>query len=262
MTDGGALYVGHVMHMRLIPARHKFRYRVFSLLLDVDSIAETLNPLRLLNHNRFGVLSFRDADHGARDGTSLRIWAEELLARKGLEKPARIQLLSFPRILGIGFSPLSVYYCYDAFGAFYAVIYEVKNTFGGQRAYVLPVREAEGGQFCQEQDKTMFVSPFIEMEQRYRFTLAPPAETLRLRIKQSGPDGETLIATQTGTARPLSDGQIARLLVTHPLMTLKVIAGIHLEALRLFLKRVPFHRFSQQRSEHKGEGFAPQKRAT
>lgn len=253
VSDGGALFAGHVMHMRLIPARHQFRYRVFSLLLDVDRITDTLSGLRLLSHNRFGLMSFRDKDHGARDGSPLRNWAEAQLATKGLPKPARIELLCFPRMLGYGFSPLSVFYCYDENDAFYAVIYEVKNTFGGQEAYVLNAGTSDGGQFYQQQDKRFFVSPFIGLDQRYRFTIAPPGEKLRLRIKQAGPEGETLIATQTGTARALNDAQLARLFITHPLMSLKVMASIHWHAFRLFLKRVPFHRYSAQSAEFKGE---------
>ncbi len=243
------------MHLRLRPACHQFRYRVFSLLLDVDRISETLRPLRFLSHNRFGLMSFRDSDHGQRDGSPLRPWVERKLASKGLSAPARISLLCFPRMLGIGFSPLSVYYCFDAADQFYAVIYEVKNTFGGQETYVLNTGTQDGGQFYQQEDKRFFVSPFIGMEQRYRFTLAPPDQRLHLRIKQAGPEGETLIATQTGTARDLSDRQLLRHFVTYPLMSLKVIAGIHWEALRLFLKKVPFHRYSLQDSSFKGEAI-------
>jgi len=246
------------MHLRMRPARHQFRYRVFSLLLDVDQIGETLKPLRFLSHNRFGLMSFRDDDHGARDGSSLRSWAERKLAAKGLPKPDRISLLCFPRMLGIGFSPLSVYYCYDQSGQFYAVIYEVKNTFGGQEAYVLNTGSEHGGQFYQQEDKRFFVSPFIGMDQRYRFTLASPDKRLRLRIKQAGPEGETLIATQTGTARPLNDAELIKHFVSHPLMSFKVIAGIHWEALRLFLKRVPFRRYSAQDSTFKGEPIGKQ----
>ena len=253
MTGGGALYEGHVMHLRLIPARHQFRYRVFSLLLDVDRIAETLRPLRLLRFNRFGLMSFHTRDHGARDGSDLRKWVERKLATKHMQKPARISLLCFPRMFGFGFSPLSVFYCFDVNDRFYAVIYEVKNTFGGQDAYVLDAGSEDGGQFYQQQNKRFFVSPFIGLDQRYRFTLAPPDDRLRLRIKQSGPEGETLIATQTGQEVALNDGALFRLFATHPLMSFKVVAAIHFEAFRLFLKRVPFHRYSAQSAENKGE---------
>ncbi|MEM8842803.1 MAG: DUF1365 family protein, partial [Pseudomonadota bacterium] len=120
------LYQGAVMHMRLTPFRHQFRYRVFSLLLDIDRLEETTAPLRLLSLDRFNLMAFHRRDHGPRDGSALRPWVEGQLSRHGRPKPARIWLLSFPRILGYVFNPLSVYYCEDDQGRLQSVIYEVK----------------------------------------------------------------------------------------------------------------------------------------
>ncbi|MEM6422006.1 MAG: DUF1365 domain-containing protein, partial [Pseudomonadota bacterium] len=124
------LYVGHVMHRRLTPFAHQFRYRVFSLLLDIDRLEETCAGLRLLALDRFALLAFHRRDHGPRDGSALRPWVEARLATEDIAPPARIWLLSFPRILGYVFNPLSVYFCEDAGGRLTAVVYEVKNTFG------------------------------------------------------------------------------------------------------------------------------------
>ncbi|MEL7154495.1 MAG: DUF1365 domain-containing protein [Pseudomonadota bacterium] len=234
------LYQGHVMHMRLAPFAHKFRYRVFSMLLDVDRIAETLKPLRLMKLDGFSLLSFARKDHGFRDGSDLRPWVEQQLATKGIATPHRIWLLSFPRILGYAFNPLSVYFCEDADGRMSGIVYQVKNTFGDQHPYVIETAQDPDGAFRHDQDKGFFVSPFIKMDQTYRFTLRRPDKRLAVRIRQHDADGPYLIATQSGTRRPLTDATLFCLWAGHPLMTVKVIAAIHWQALRLWLKGAKF----------------------
>src|ERR1700682_4392648 len=111
-NEHGALYIGHVMHARLNPVRHPFRYRVYSVYLDVDRIAETARALKLFAYNRFGLLSFFDRDHGARDGSPLRPWVEKALLSSGITPPGgAIRLFCFPRVLGYVFNPLSIYFC-------------------------------------------------------------------------------------------------------------------------------------------------------
>ncbi|MEL6583876.1 MAG: DUF1365 domain-containing protein [Pseudomonadota bacterium] len=232
-----SLYRGEVMHARLQPKKHMFRYRVFSLLLDIDRLEEAQS--RLFKLGRFGVMSFVNDDHGARDGSALRPWVEEVLAERDLPKPATIRLHCFPRLWGYVFNPLSVYYCYDAEGQLQSLLYEVKNTFGGQDVYALPADE--GSEITRHShDKAFWVSPFIPMEQTYRFTVHAPAQKLNIRIRQAGPEGEVLIATHVARGAPATDTALLRALLAHPLMTFKVIAGIHYEALRLWLKGVPF----------------------
>lgn len=236
------LYVGEVMHLRMAP-RLQLRYRVFSLWLDIDRIGETCAGLRLLSRNRWNLFSFYDRDHGARDGAPLRPWIEAQLAAAGIAAPDRIMLLSFPRILGYVFNPLSMYLCWRG-GTPHAVIYEVRNTFGGLTPYALPLGAPEGGAYRQDQDKAFFVSPFIDMAQHYRFSLRIPGARLGLHIRETAREtgALTLIAAQTGRARALTDTALARLFFTHPLMTLKVIGGIHYEALRLWRRGARFYR--------------------
>ena len=235
------LYVGDVMHMRLRPFGHKFRYRVFTSLLDIDRLDQAAR--KTFRINRFGLFSFCEKDHGPRDGTALRPWVEDLLTTQGLPRPNRIMLLSMPRFLGFAFNPLSVYYCYDAKARLESVVYEVKNTFGDQIPYVIDIRTDADGAARHEQAKEMFVSPFIEMDQTYRFTIRPPAEKLALRIKQSDGGADTLIATQSGAVRPLTDASLLKLSATHPLAALKVVAAIHWQALKLAVKGAKFHRY-------------------
>jgi len=237
--SGEALYLGRVMHARLKPFRHRFAYRVFTCLFDVDGLAALAGRLRLFGHNRFNLFSFHDRDHGARDGTALRPWVEARLAEAGLDaKPARIELLCFPRLLGYVFNPLSIFFCRDNAGHLATVVYEVKNTFGDQHCYVLPVppRADESAPVIHGTDKKFYVSPFIEMDCTYRFRLTEPGERLAVLIRQADAQGELLIATLTGNRVDLDDKSIARAFIRHPLMTAKVMAAIHWEALWLWVK--------------------------
>jgi DUF1365 family protein len=245
------LYVGDVMHMRLRPFGHKFRYRVFTSLLDIDRLEQATLPVFRIN--RFGLFSFSEKDHGPRDGSPLRPWVEALLDGEGLPRPDRIMLLSMPRFLGFAFNPLSVYYCYRADGALQSVVYEVKNTFGDQIPYVIDIRTDADGAARHEQAKGMFVSPFIEMDQTYRFTIRPPGEKLALRIKQSDGGGDTLIAAQNGTIRPLTSASLLKLTATHPLAALKVVVAIHWQALKLAIKGAKFHRYPGSEGAYKDE---------
>lgn len=233
------LYQGHVMHMRLTPFSHKFRYRVFSMLLDIDRLEPVCASLRLLSLDRFGLLSFYRRDHGPRDGSDLRPWIDAHLAEAGLERPSRVMLLSFPRIFGYAFNPLSVYFCEDGASRLSAIVYEVKNTFGDQHVYVARA-DRTGSVHRHGQSKDFYVSPFIGMDQHYRFTVRTPGERLALRIRQHDAEGPWLIATQNGTRRPLTDLALLRQWAIHPLMSLKVIAAIHWQALKLALKGARF----------------------
>lgn len=241
------LYVGRVYHGRLKPFRHQFKYRVFSLYLDLDDIPKLSKRLRLFAHNRFNLLSFHDKDHGARDGSPLRPWVEAALAGQGIDiAGGPIRVLCFPRLFGYVFNPLTIYFCHRPEGALAALVYEVKNTFGQQHAYVLAADDAGpsegGGPVEQGCDKLFYVSPFIDMDCHYRFRIRPPGDRLSVLIRQSDRQGEILIASQTGLRVRLSDATLLRAVVTHPLMTHKVFGAIHWQALRLWLKGARFHR--------------------
>ncbi len=237
--------------MRLRPFRHLFRYRVFTALLDVDRL-ETAES-RLLKIDRFGLFSFLRKDHGARDGSALRPWAEARLREAGRPAPARLMLLSMPRFLGYAFNPLSVWFAHDAAGRLESVIYEVKNTFGDQIAYVHAAEPEPDGAVRHARRKAMFVSPFIGWDQTYRFTVRAPGEKLALRIRQGDATGEDLIATQTGARRPLSDAALLRLSFSHPLAAFKVIGAIHWQAFKLWLKGARFSRYPGEAA-----AFAPE----
>lgn len=247
-----AIFEGGVMHRRLRPVAHRFRYTVFSLLLDLDELPLLERRRGLLRVERSGIVSFRAADHGPRDGSPLRPWAEAQLRAGGIQDVARIELLCFPRLWGYVFNPLSVYFAYDHQDRLSGVLYEVKNTFGGQHAYVLPATGAalaQDGRIRHRTPKAFYVSPFIDMAAAYTFVLRPPTETLELVIRETDADGLFFVASQSGQRRPLDDRNLASCLMRNLAMTFKVIGGIHVEALRLWLKGAPYHPQAAERVE-------------
>jgi DUF1365 family protein len=241
MTRASALYAGHVMHRRLRPRGHRLRYRIFSLLLDLDEIDEVSAGLRLFSRNRFNLFAFHDRDYGAGTAEPLRAQVERHLATAGLEADGGpIRLLTMPRILGFAFNPLSVYFCHRRDGRLQAILYEVSNTFGERHSYLLPVTQREGP-IRQECAKDFHVSPFMAMDMRYVFRVRAPARQLSIAITASDPAGPILTAVHSADRRALTDAALARAFATHPLLTLKVVGGILWEALKLWTKGVPVH---------------------
>jgi DUF1365 family protein len=248
MIDEG-LYVGRVMHHRLRPKRHRFIYRVFTLLLDVDRLDVTAKKLRLLSFGKANLFSFHNKDHGQRNGDSLRPWVEQELRRNDISTPAAyIRLLAMPRFLGYVFNPLSIYYCYDKDKRLFSIIYEVKNTFGGQHSYVLPMPKegTKSGRFHHGCNKDFYVSPFIESHGNYRFSLNNPNEDLDVRITEYVEDRPLLVATLQGKRKPLTDGQLVLQALKHPFLQQQVTGLIHFEALRLWLKGISLQPQHQQ----------------
>ena len=234
-----ALYFGEVMHARLKPFGHRFRYRVMSLLIDLDRLAAADRQSPLFGVNRAALYSFSEADHGEHDGSSLRSYAERCAAAHGIDLAGgRVLLLCYPRLLGFTFNPLSVYFCYRADGELALMIYEVRNTFGEIHAYVLPVQPGEISEagVRQEQDKLFYVSPFIGMAMRYRFRVSPPGANVKLRILETDREGPLLAATFSGRRSSLTTAVLSRAFFALPLVAFKIVAAIHWQALRLWLK--------------------------
>ena len=237
-----AVYDGRVIHRRHGARTHRLEYRVFSLFLDLDELGELDKRLRPLNYNRRGFFSFHDRDHGTGDGGSLKSWVADQLSDAGMtDTGGPVCLLCYPRVLGYVFNPLSVYYCYTSAGRLQALIYEVGNTHGERHCYLIPASE-ENGMVQHACDKKFYVSPFLPMDCRYNFRARLPGKVLSLLIRETRNSEPVLDAWFTGQHRSLSDRTLLRLGLRLPLLTLKVIAGIHWEALKLWLKGLPVYR--------------------
>jgi len=235
-----SLYVGSVFHRRLAPKAHYFRYRLCWLLVDLDELPELDRRFWFFSHNRANLFSLHDRDHGDGGATPLRAQVEKRLADNGIDiEGGAVRLLCMPRTLGVGFNPLSVYWCCRRDGALAALIYQVHNTFGERHSYVLPASQASG-EARQGCDKAFFVSPFLPMGLRYEFRVSPLGESLVVAIRAIGAEGLAFQAALAGRRRELSDRALLKVGFATPVVALKTIAAIHWEALRLFIKGVPF----------------------
>lgn len=238
-----AIFAGSVMHRRMRPRRHRLRYSIFSLLFDLDELDALDRRLRLFSRNRFNLLSFRDDDYGFEKGRPLKQQVEDFLREAGVEPDGGpVRLLTIPRILGYAFNPLNVYFCYGReSGALIAIVCEVNNTFGQRHAYVL-VGEADGsGAMRCACEKKFYVSPFIGMDLTYDFRIAAPQDSVTIAIRGYNDEGTLITAVHSARRVEIGDLSLARTLLSHPLMALKVIGGIHWEALKIWLKGVRLH---------------------
>jgi DUF1365 family protein len=218
---------------------------VVTLLADLDELPELDRRLRLFSLDRWNVFSFHTRDHGPRDGNPLRPWIDARLAEADIDLAGGpVRLLAYPRLWGYAFNPLTVWFCYHRDGRLMAVNYEVSNTFGQHHHYLIPVPEGHrpGRALRQSCAKGFHVSPFLPMEGGYDFRVTEPGAHQTTVIRQYVESGQILLATQSGQRVALSDRSLLRALAAHPLMTVKVIAAIHWQALKLWRRGARFHK--------------------
>jgi len=236
--SASAIYEGWVMHRRLTPRHHRFKYRVFAMLLDLDELPGLDRKLSLFAWNRRGLFSFHDKDHGT--GANLRGWLDGLLAEAGITADGARRVLCYPRILGYVFNPLSVWFCHDKDGPLKAIVYEVHNTYDERHGYVLPAG-SDANLIRHGCPKLFYVSPFLSRDCRYQFRIRPPGRDIAVAIHEEEGGKPILNASFAGERRALTDAALLKMLLRYPLMTLKVVIAIHYEAVRLMLKGVRRH---------------------
>ncbi|MEG3619636.1 DUF1365 domain-containing protein [Magnetovibrio sp. PR-2] len=231
------LYEGRVFHQRYRPRKHRLSYRVFSILVDLDELEELDRAHWMFGYNRFSLLSFWDKDYGPGQNRPLIDYVHATLKAAGIDLDrGRVTMLCYPRLFGYAFNPLSVYYCYDAQEQLKVMLYEVSNTFGERHTYLIEVEDDGSKTVRQSCCKEFYVSPFMDMSGEYRFRLSQPSDNITVLIDQCDADGVMLKASFTGQALDVSDRALATLVLKYPFMTLKVMAGIHWEALKLWRK--------------------------
>ena len=235
-----SIYNGSVIHKRFKPKKHFFKYKVFSLFLDLSELKELNNKLNFFSLNKFNLISFYEKDHGERDGSSILDWVKNNLRSNNVSTDnIKVKLLCYPRILGYVFNPLSIFFVYDNDENLISILYEVKNTFGEQHTYVFKI-EGENKLIQNNCSKKFHVSPFIEMDCYYFFRILNPGDKLSVIIDQYDQEGKILFASQDGIRSDLTNKNLMNSYLKHPLMTFKIISAIHFEAFKLWIKGIKF----------------------
>ncbi len=240
MNMHSSIYEGVVVHERLRPKHHRLRYKVFSLLLDLDELTELDQRHFLFGYNRPAPLSFYDKDHGDTQGAPLRPWVESRMREASIEPDGgAIRLLCSPRVFGYAFNPISTYFCYQKSGALAAILYEVCNTYKERHTYVIPVSRSGRPVIRQTCKKLLYVSPFIDMEMTYHFRIIAPEDRVNIVIREEDDKGLLLAASLTGERQRLTERALASCLLRFPFLSFKIMGGIHWEACKLWLKGFP-----------------------
>ncbi|MBK9143355.1 MAG: DUF1365 domain-containing protein [Candidatus Melainabacteria bacterium] len=236
-----AVYDCHVSHERVEPRRHRFAYRHRMFLFDLDELDGLASGSRIFGHNSRRILDFRDCDHLDESSRPLKERVLELLASNGVRSsPSRILLLANPRTLGYVFNPLSIYFCLNTDAEVEALVVEICNTFYERKAYVFSPVAREEAEFSAV--KNFYISPFCRLDDELVFKVSLPADGLRLVVETRRQGALVLRAVLTGKRSPFEDRVILGDLFVSAMLNFAVIARIHLQALRLYLKGIPYER--------------------
>jgi uncharacterized protein len=238
-----ALYECEVVHQRLWPKRHGFRYRIFFLDLFLDELPWLDAELGAFAHNRWSLYSFFDRDHLPLGKQTLRENLDLWLQQQGssLEPTDRVRFISLPRVLGYVFNPASFYFVYSASGEVKHCLVQVTNTFHEIKAWSVNAT-ADPNYFQVIKPKEFYVSPYSELNTEFDYQIQVPGDEMHIKIDTLHQGRKSLMSWISGKREPLTTGRLLSYLVRYPFMTLAVILRIHWHALRLWSKRLPFQR--------------------
>jgi len=236
---------GKVSHRRARPIEYALEHNVFYFALDLAELDDVARSMRLISHNRRNVLEFRDADHWPEPAADIQATVLAHLRTEG-EDPTdwRITLVTSLRVVGYVFNPASFYLCRDAAGSLRVVVVEVHNTHLERHLYTLRPQTA-GPKFVSSMEKDFYVSPFIDMEGRYTVHVADEPRSLRIAINERRDDAPVISTSLVLARRRLTNRNVLRMLVMHPLITQRTMALIHVHAWRLWRRGLRFQRHGE-----------------
>jgi uncharacterized protein len=239
------VYVGTLRHRRFVPRAHAFQYSLFMVLVDIDRLAESMAVSTFTSYNQLNWASFDERDHIGDPAQPLRDRVRASAEAAGHLLPeGPVLLLTNLRYAGYVFNPISLFYCYDRLARLRLVLAEVNNTYGGRETYWLAPAAGAAGPLRATTDKRLYVSPFMESDVSYQFVLTSPGSRLlaHMTVRGAPAHADTAAPARVFDAtlrldrRPWTAREIRRVLLRFPMMTAKVMAAIHWEALRLYLK--------------------------
>jgi DUF1365 family protein len=240
------LFQCDVMHHRLYPKAHRFSYKIFMFYLDLDELDTLHQTLKLFSRNTFNWFTFRDEDHmqfqrGKTHAKDIKSSVNAFLKSNDIaEEPDRIMLLTNTAVMGYAFNPISVYLCFNAVGDPSCSVAEVCNTHGEMKMFLLDQQTFNNETFDGQVKKNFYVSPFVNLEAAFRFIFKIPKETLHFRVDDYEDDKRFLLSSLTGIRKELTDARLFRFGLQFPLITIRIMFLIHWQAIKLWLKRIPY----------------------
>jgi len=239
-----SLYRCRMMHHRLEPVEHRFVYDIFMFCLDLDEIPTLARSLWLVGHNRKNMFEFRDTDHLRFGADTVKENVISYIRSKGVhEVIEKVFLVTHLRTMGYAFNPVSFYFCFGVGNQPVCCVVEVMNTYREMKPFLISQNEFDGEFFHARRQKYFYVSPFIDLDDTFEFRLAIPGGHLRLHIDDRDKTQKKFLLTSlVGERKELTNARLLGYMFRFPLITLKVIAAIHWQALRLYLKKLPYHK--------------------
>lgn len=252
------LYRAKVMHNRLAPKKHSFHYNVFMFYLDLNEIDILANKLALFSKNKFNFFSLRDSEHlqlpleNPDKSKTIREQISRYLSENGVTiGNGRIMLLTNLNVLGYNFNPVSFYYCYDETEAPLCVVAEIGNTFGEMKPFLLNKENLNDTVYHLNTTKYFYVSPFIDHDTNFDFNIGIPGEKLNIRIDDYKNEERFFISTLKGVKKDINNANLLWYSIRFPFITLKIITLIHWNAVKLWMKKIPYHRKAENQELQK-----------